>query len=227
VVKAFAGYAAVVLAGWAASGAPLAAQDLSDAEIAARFREQIEIFRAARENPQLGASRGLVLTTVAPAAESEPGATVEVAEPGTLTLPSGGEPPALPGETAAATPAAPTLTNYTLPEDSQVNVRVRFAFDSAALEDSARATLRQICGVLDEAGIGQLRIVGHTDASGDAAYNQRLSVLRAEEVQRFFVNDCGVEASRLETIGVGEQFPFDEADPYGAGNRRVEFQAMS
>jgi OOP family OmpA-OmpF porin len=214
------GCAAVALAGWAAFGAPLAAQELSDEEIAARFQEQIEIFQSARENPSLGASRGLVLTTVTPAEETEPGATIEGE---TLALPSATEPPGLPGETAAA----PTLTNYTLPEDSQVNVRVRFAFDSAALEDSARATLRQICGVLDEAAIAQLRIVGHTDASGPAGYNQQLSVLRAEEVERFFVNDCDVDSGRLEAIGVGEQFPIDAGDPYAGGNRRVEFQAIS
>ena len=72
-----------------------------------------------------------------------------------------------------------------------------------------------------------LRIVGHTDASGPAGYNQKLSVLRAEEVQRFFVNDCGIAPDRLQAIGVGEQFPYDDARPAAGANRRVEFQAMS
>ena len=72
-----------------------------------------------------------------------------------------------------------------------------------------------------------LRIVGHTDASGPWSYNLKLSELRAEEVKRFFENDCGVAADRLQAIGVGEQFPFDDRDPGAAVNRRVEFQAIS
>ena len=192
---------------------PVASQDLTDEQMAERFRQQLETFRAARESDDLGASRGLVLTPVQPAVEAEAGATVTATSPGITA-------------TAAAT-ADLTLSNYTLPEDQQVNVQVRFAFDSAALDAAARAALQQVCGVLDEAGINVLRIVGHTDASGNAAYNQRLSVLRAEEVQRFFVNDCGIDAGRLQAVGVGEQFPFDEVDPFAGENRRVEFQAMS
>ena len=162
---------------------------MSDAEIRDRFQEQIDTFRAVRENPELGAARGLVLTNVLPAAEADAGATV--AAPGGLTLPAKTD-----AELAAAAADAPETAHWSLPEDRQVNVQVRFAFDSAALEESERAKLRQICGVLDEMGIEQLRVVGHTDASGAAGYNQQLSVLRAEEVERFFVNDCGIDDRR-------------------------------
>jgi outer membrane protein OmpA-like peptidoglycan-associated protein len=209
-VRAFSAGAALILV---AAGSA-AAQDLTEEQMAERFRLQLETFRAAREDPQLGASRGLVLTPVAPAAEAGPGATVAavpVPEPATQ----------------ASEAEVGLLANYTLPKDQQVNVQVKFGFDSAALDDSARTTLRRVCGVLDAEGINVLRIVGHTDATGEAAYNQRLSVLRAEEVRRFFVNDCGIDAARLEAVGVGEQFPFDAADPFAGDNRRVEFQAMS
>jgi OOP family OmpA-OmpF porin len=215
-VKALAASTALLLV----LGGPVAAQDLTDEQMAARFRQQLEIFQAARESDDLGASRGLVLTPVQPTAEAGAGATVTVEQPVELPVETVSETPP-----DAGTPAL-TLSNYTLPEEQQVNVQVRFGFDSAALDDTARAELRRVCGVLDAAGINVLRIVGHTDAAGDAAYNQRLSVLRAEEVQRFFVGDCGIEAGRLEAVGVGEQFPFDD-DPYAGANRRVEFQAMS
>ena len=33
--------------------------------------------------------------------------------------------------------------------------------------------------------------------------------LRAEEVKRFFVSDCGVSADRLDAVGMGEQLPYD------------------
>jgi OOP family OmpA-OmpF porin len=51
--------------------------------------------------------------------------------------------------------------------------------------------------------------------------------LRAEEVKRRLVSDCGIEATRLQAMGLGERFLYDEADPKAAENRRVEFQAMS
>ena len=114
-----------------------------------------------------------------------------------------------------------------LPEDEQVNVQVTFAFDSAVLADSEKPVLRTVCSAIDKADVGVLRIVGHTDAAGPAGYNQKLSVLRAEEVERFFVDDCGIAPGRLQAVGVGEQFPFDESDPYADDNRRVEFQAIS
>ncbi len=196
---------------------PVASQDLTDEQMADRFRQQLETFRAARESGDLGASRGLVLTPVQPAVEAGTGATVTATSPAATATVTATDP---------ATPEV-TLSNYTLPEDQQVNVQVRFAFDSAALDQSARAALQQVCVVLDGAGINVLRIVGHTDASGNAAYNQRLSVLRAEEVQRFFVTNCGIDTGRLQAVGVGEQFPFDEVDPFAGENRRVEFQAMS
>lgn len=198
----------------------LSAQDLTDEQMAERFRQQLDTFRAARESDDLGASRGLVLTPVQPAAEAEAGATV-------TTAIEAGTPPVAAAAPVEDAGAELSLSNYTLPEDEQVNVQVRFAFDSAALDPAAEASLHRVCGVLDRAGVGLLRIVGHTDASGNAAYNQRLSVLRAEEVRRFFVNDCGIDGERLEAVGVGEQFPLRAQDPYAGENRRVEFQAMS
>lgn len=205
--------AILVLAATAAS-----AQELTDDELEARLRGQMEALEAVREDPSLGASRGLVLTNIEPDEEAEAGATVQ-SDPGT---------PAEPDTTVSTAGGVDSeLTYVSFPEEQQVNVRVTFAFDSAALEEDQEPKLRQLCGVLTEMDLGQLRIVGHTDAAGPAGYNQQLSVLRAEEVKRYFVNDCGIEASRLEAVGVGEQFPADSADPLAGENRRVEFQAMS
>jgi outer membrane protein OmpA-like peptidoglycan-associated protein len=221
--------------------APAAAPALTDSEIAARFAAQREVFRAVEANPALGASRGLVLTNIEPEAEAAPGATVEapalpaatagaalVLEPGA----EGGVAAAVPGGLAApaagdAAPMAPAGAHWTLPKDEQVNVQVTFAFDSAVLAESQKPLLRTVCSALDKAGVGLLRIVGHTDAAGPAGYNQKLSVLRAEEVERFFVDDCGVAPDRLQAVGVGEQFPYDDGDPLAGANRRVEFQAIS
>jgi outer membrane protein OmpA-like peptidoglycan-associated protein len=233
--------AAAALAAGTFLSADARAQTLAD-QIAARFTAQRAAIQAVEANPALGPSRGLVLTNVAPAAEeAAPGATVEAPEPpGSATAGAalvleapaqaglgGAAPGQLEAPAAEGTPEAPVLAHWTLPKDEQVNVQVTFAFDSAVLADSQKPMLRTVCSALEKAGVGVLRIVGHTDAAGSPGYNQKLSILRAEEVERFFVNDCRIPPDRLEAVGVGEQFPYDERDPLADVNRRVEFQAIS
>ena len=238
--KFFSAAVAVATGAFVSGGAE--AQGLTDTEIAARFAAQREAIRAVAANPALGPSRGLVLTNIEPEAEAAPGATVEAPAPpvsATAGAPlvlqpaaGGGVAEVAPGGLAApgaadAAPETPVTANWTLPKDDQVNVQVTFDFDSAVLADSQKPMLRNVCSALEKAGVGVLRIVGHTDAAGSAGYNQKLSVLRAEEVERFFVTDCHVPADRLQAVGVGEQFPYDDSNPRAGVNRRVEFQAIS
>ncbi|MBV0890905.1 OmpA family protein [Paracoccus sp. Z118] len=136
--------------------------------------------------------------------------------------------PVLPTITAAAAPPTPAPVVFgRLDPELQVNVRVNFPFDSAVLTDEQTPRLEQLCRVMKGSDIALFRIVGHTDALGTDAYNERLSLLRAEEVERYFVRECGILPARLEAVGFGERFLFDRDDPAAAGNRRVEFQAIS
>lgn len=114
-----------------------------------------------------------------------------------------------------------------IPQEDQVNIQITFDFDSSALRDDQKPKLATLCQVINNVEIELFRIVGHTDASGAADYNQNLSLLRAQEVKRHMVNDCGVDAARLEAVGVGESFLLDKDDPSSDANRRVEFQALS
>ena len=127
-----------------------------------------------------------------------------------------------------ATPAQqqPAVFGALAPE-LQVNLNIKFGFDSALLQPDQIPLLAQMCTVMKSSDINLFRIVGHTDAIGSDDYNQILSQLRAEEVQRYLVNDCGIEARRLEAVGLGEQFLSNQKDPKAAANRRVEFQALS
>ena len=131
--------------------------------------------------------------------------------------------------TTTQTAAAPTPTEVAtaVPKEEQVNVNVSFDFDSAALREDQKPKLIALCEALKAADVQKIRILGHTDASGSAEYNERLSKLRAEEVKRYLASDCGYPADRMEAQGVGERFLFDESDPRGDVNRRVEFQALS
>jgi OmpA-OmpF porin, OOP family len=142
---------------------------------------------------------------------------------GLVIVPADGTAPAVEGTAEIA--VEPEYTEVAA--EAQINFQISFEFDSAALRDGEKAKLTSLCEALNSSDIPLFRIVGHTDAKGSDSYNQGLSLLRAEEVKRFLVNDCGVDAARLEATGVGEAFPFDAADPNAETNRRVEFQVAS
>ncbi len=127
----------------------------------------------------------------------------------------------------AASPADAAATYVELDKADQVNIQIRFDFDSAALREDQKPKLASLCEAMKSTDINLFRIVGHTDSSGTAEYNQKLSLLRAEEVKRHLVSECGIDPNRLEAVGVGEAFPFDKNDPRADANRRVEFQAVS
>lgn len=129
--------------------------------------------------------------------------------------------------TEALTTEAATSTYVPLPAAEQVNIQISFDFDSAALREDQKPKLATLCQVMNAVDVEVFNIVGHTDASGSASYNDRLSKLRAEEVKRHLVTNCGIAPERLNAEGVGERFPFDENNPRADENRRVEFQALS
>ena len=108
----------------------------------------------------------------------------------------------------------------------QINLKIGFDFDSASLREDEKPKLDAMCEAMKAVDVAVFQIIGHTDSSGSAAYNENLSLLRAKEVKRHLVSSCGIEENRLEAIGLGESAPFDPNDPRSDANRRVEFQAL-
>ena len=100
-----------------------------------------------------------------------------------------------------------------------------FASDSQEVAPTAHDALDRIATVLQSAPDTQVRIVGHTDSTGSAAYNQKLSEARADAVMDYLVEQ-GVNDSRMEASGLGEEMPLvDNRSPEGrAANRRVEIE---
>ena len=142
---------------------------------------------------------------------------------GLVIAPADGAAPA----TTAAT-ALPADTTYaSVDPNAQVNFQIKFAFDSAALASDEISKLSTLCEVIKTSDIAQFKIIGHTDSSGKDAYNQNLSLLRAQEVKRRLIEDCEVPEAKLIATGVGEAFPLDAANPKADVNRRVEFQVGS
>ncbi|MEM9861101.1 MAG: OmpA family protein [Myxococcota bacterium] len=103
--------------------------------------------------------------------------------------------------------------------------RVFFRTNSDVILPRSYRLLDNVAMVLaNHPEIAIIRVEGHTDSRGDAAYNQDLSQRRAESVVARLV-EAGLEAGRFRAIGFGEERPIDanETRVGRAANRRVEF----
>ncbi|MFD1911579.1 OmpA family protein [Halodurantibacterium flavum] len=105
----------------------------------------------------------------------------------------------------------------TMPQD------ILFATDSATLRPDLQADLRAIANNLLSYPNSTIQIVGHTDSTGTAAYNQNLSERRANSVAQVLRNS-GVPSNRIIAYGRGQDQPVaSNATAEGrAQNRRVE-----
>lgn len=99
-----------------------------------------------------------------------------------------------------------------------------FDFDKATLKPESAAALEQIAAYLKSQPGKAFYVVGHTDAKGTFAYNQKLSADRAQAVVEELVQAYGISADSLEAHGVGPLVPvFTNASDAGRDkNRRVE-----
>lgn len=143
---------------------------------------------------------------------------------GLVIVPTGGAAQAQ-DDAGAEVTTAPSDYNAVAAED-QVNIAISFDFDSATLRADQKAKLQTMCQVMQGIDVALFQIIGHTDSAGKASYNERLSLLRAEEVKRHLVSECGIAADRLQALGLGESTPLNPGDPRADENRRVEFQAL-
>jgi outer membrane protein OmpA-like peptidoglycan-associated protein len=115
-------------------------------------------------------------------------------------------------------------------QETAVEVRVAlpadvlFDFDKAEIRPDAASALAHLATLIRAYPSGRADLEGHTDSKGDDAYNQRLSLRRAEAVKRWLVEREGIEAGRLAPRGAGESRPVasNEDDAGRQRNRRVE-----
>lgn len=173
----------------------------------------------------------LALAACSPAADSEPPPARETPVP-------------VPTPAPATTPGGMTGTVSSLTGDvSGLNIRVTdmgtiidlpadalFEFDKADLTPAAEAQLQQVATLIRKVPPGGIQVIGHTDAKGDDAYNQRLSEARARTVADWFAMQVGVRQREFTVSGKGETAPIapnetatGADDPAGrTKNRRVE-----
>jgi OOP family OmpA-OmpF porin len=152
--------------------------------------------------------------TPATAARGCDGALVPVATPAPMAAPAA---PAVP----PPPPPPPAASKVTFAADAF------FDFDKSVLKPEGRAKLDDLVSKISGVNLEVIIAVGHTDSVGSDAYNQRLSVRRAEAVKAYLVTK-GIERNRVYTEGKGEKQPVaDNRTKEGrAKNRRVEIEVV-
>ena len=100
---------------------------------------------------------------------------------------------------------------------------ILFAVDSAEVSSGLRSDLGVLATSLNRYPGSTVTVVGHTDNTGTAQYNQGLSERRAQSVTSILVQN-GVSPARLRAFGAGENQPLaSNLTPEGrAQNRRVD-----
>jgi OOP family OmpA-OmpF porin len=104
---------------------------------------------------------------------------------------------------------------------------VFFDFDKATLKNEGKASLDDLAAKVKDVDLEVVIAIGHTDSIGADAYNQKLSVRRAEAVKSYLVSK-GIEPNRVYTEGKGEKQPVASNKDKGgrAKNRRVEVEVI-
>jgi len=102
---------------------------------------------------------------------------------------------------------------------------IGFELDSDRITASTRPILDRVTRSLRAQTNFDVEVVGHTDSSGSAEYNETLSRARAEAVRQYLITN-GVSSDRLRASGSGELDPIasNETASGRAMNRRVEFR---
>ncbi len=131
-------------------------------------------------------------------------------------------PPVKPAAKPAAKPKpVPVAAKVTLAAD------LLFDFDKAALKADGKSKLDDLAAKVKGINLEVVIAIGHTDSVGSDAYNQKLSVRRAESVKAYLVSK-GVEPNRIYTEGKGEKQPVasNKTKDGSQKNRRVEIEII-
>ncbi len=121
----------------------------------------------------------------------------------------------------APAPQPPAATKVTYAADAF------FDTNKSIIKPEGKAKLDDLVGKIKGINLEVIIAVGHTDSDASDAYNQKLSVRRAEAVKAYLTSK-GVEKNRVYTEGKGEKQPVaDNKTAAGkAKNRRVEIEVV-
>ena len=138
-------------------------------------------------------------------------------------------PPAVVVQTPVAPVVAPPVAVAPVPTSEKVSFSADafFDFDKSTLKTEGKEKLDDLAMKLQGINLEVIIAVGHTDSIGTDAYNEKLSMRRANSVKAY-LQGKGIEASRIYTEGKGEKQPVESnATSEGrAKNRRVEIEVV-
>jgi outer membrane protein OmpA-like peptidoglycan-associated protein len=102
---------------------------------------------------------------------------------------------------------------------------ILFDVGEAKLKNDAEKRIKELSMILKKYPENRIAVVGHTDNTGDASYNQTLSEQRANAV-RIEMLENGVPGDAVRTAGLGEAQPVssNNSGDGRAKNRRVELK---
>ena len=165
----------------------------------------------------------LVGLAIAAGCATEP----EKPAPAPAAVPAPKPPPPPEPKPRAPEPAKPAEKPKPVAEKVTFAADVLFDFDKAVIKPEGKSKLDDISSKTKGVNLEVVIAIGHADSIGSDAYNQRLSVRRAESVKAYLVSK-GVEANRVYTEGKGEKQPVaDNKTKEGrAKNRRVEIEVI-
>jgi len=83
---------------------------------------------------------------------------------------------------------------------------VGFDFDKALVKPEGKTRLDQLANRIGGINLEVVIAIGHADVIGSDAYNQKLSVRRAEAIKAYLASK-GIEPNRIYTEGKGEKQP--------------------
>ena len=157
-------------------------------------------------------------------------ATEEAAKPAAAPAPK----PAAPAPAPAPVPQpVQEVKPAEAPKPKPVAEKVTFAsdvlfdFDKSVVKPEGKSKLDDLSSKVRGISLEVVIAIGHADSIGSDAYNQKLSVRRAESVKAYLVSK-GIEANRIYTEGKGKKQPdADNRTKEGrAKNRRVEIEVI-
>lgn len=149
----------------------------------------------------------------------------EIVAPGTVTA-AGLRKLALEGmrnPARAARVNRPPLVDH-LNNMAQITIAIAFEFNSSLISPDSFKAVGLMADALNSPYLQGSRfvIVGNTDAVGNREYNLKLSQERADAIREALIKPFGINPSRLEAVGLGEEQLLDPAHPEAAENRRVQ-----
>jgi peptidoglycan-associated lipoprotein len=116
------------------------------------------------------------------------------------------------------------IANYTQDRDTLATDTIHFAFDSAVIRDSEKASLQSVAAALQADPSTKLLIEGDCDERGTEEYNRSLGERRALAAREALAG-MGVDPMRIRTISYGKDKPADPGHDEAAWskNRRDDF----